>query len=517
MRCIFRIKMLRRTYCASCIGVDSITVTIEVDVTQGISFYLVGLPDSAVRESQQRITTALKAVGAKIPGKRIVVNMAPADIRKEGSSFDLAIAVGILAATDQYLFNSLDNFIIMGELALDGSLRPVKGVLPVAVHARRSGFRGCIFPAESAREAAEIDGIDIYGVRHLEDVISILSGESRVEPMERVRVAAAARAAEDLPDFGDILGQESAKRALEIAAAGNHNILLCGTPGSGKTIMAKATAGILPEMTRDESLETSKIYSVAGKSNPGGGLMRERPFRSPHHSSSACAIAGGGTNSVPGEISLAHNGILYLDEIAEFPRHVLDLLRQPMEERVVHVSRLRQKLVYPANFMLMASMNPCPCGFYGQPGDRCTCTPFAVSRYLSKISGPLMDRIDMHIDVQPVTAESLTGESRAESSSAIRERVEAARRVQHERFSGEYDTNAQIPVRDMKKYCHTGPAETRLLTTAISRLNLSARSYSRILKVARTIADLDSSQNITVAHLAEAIQYRGASLRRNED
>lgn len=501
--------MLRRAFCATCIGVDAITVTVEVDVSPGISFFLVGLPDSAVRESQQRIGTALHTVGAKLPGKKIVINMAPADLKKEGSSFDLAIAMGILAASDQYLFNTLEDYVILGELALDGTIRQVKGALPIAVHAKEEGFRGCIFPVGSAKEALEMDGIEIYGVTHIEEVISILSGEGSVEPMRPQAENAKPGSMFNIPDFKEIRGQESAKRGLEIAAAGSHHLIMSGPPGSGKTFMARALAGILPKMTSAESVETSKIYSVAGKSCSNGGLIKERPFRSPHHSASLYAITGGGVTSMPGEISLAHNGVLYLDEIPEFPRSVLEVLRQPMEEREISISRLKYKLTYPANFMLIASMNPCPCGFYGQPGDRCTCGAAQVARYRSKISGPLMDRIDLQIEVQPVPAERLTGEDGSESSSKIRERVEAARMIQNKRFMGEYNTNAQIPAGDLKKYCKIGRNETQFLCAAISKLNLSARAYSRILKVARTIADLDGGDFISLSHLSEALLYRG--------
>jgi len=362
--------MLCRTYCGACIGVEVISVTIEVSVTPGISFFLVGLPDSAVKESQQRITTALNSIGARIPGKKIVINMAPADFRKEGSSFDLAIAVGILAASGQYSFPSLNNYLIMGELALDGSLRKVSGMLPVALHAKKEGFKGCLIPYESAFETVEIEGISIYAARNLADVISILEERGEILPfIPQTETSDNSRPIGDIPDFCDIKGQEFAKRGLEIAAAGGHNILLCGGPGSGKSMMAKAFAGILPPMNNEEALETSVIYSIAGISNQSGGLIRERPFRSPHHSSSMTAIVGGGVKALPGEISLSHNGVLYLDELSEFPRHILEILRQPLEDKSVTISRQRYKLTYPCNFMLVASMNPCPCGYYGQPGD----------------------------------------------------------------------------------------------------------------------------------------------------
>ncbi len=382
--------MLCKTYCSFCVGVDAVTVTIEVDVSQGISFFLVGLPDSAVRESQQRISTALHSIGCRLPGKRIVINMAPADLKKEGSSFDLAIAIGILAASEQHCFVNLKEYIILGELALDGSIRPVAGALPITLHAKDEGFKFCIFPIESAYEAAEIDGIEVYGVSTLSEVISVLSGEGKIEPIisngypeENCLI--------NVPDFADIKGQESAKRGLEIAAAGGHNILLIGPPGSGKSYMAKALAGILPLMNRNESVETSKIYSVAGRGGAFRGLLRERPFRSPHHSSSLYAITGGGASATPGEISLAHNGVLYLDEIPEFSRSVLEVLRQPLEDREISISRLKSKYTYPCNFMLVASMNPCPCGYYGQPDNRCNCAPYIVNRYISRISGPLLE------------------------------------------------------------------------------------------------------------------------------
>ncbi len=503
--------MLCRTYCSFCLGINAVTVTIEVDVSQGISFFLVGLPDNAVRESQQRISTALHTIGARIPGKKIVVNMAPADLKKEGSSFDLAIAVGIIAASGQFSFPSLESYMILGELALDGTIRPVPGALPIALHAKDEGFKCCVFPLESAFEAAEIDGIEVYGAERLADVISILLGEGRIEPV-RPRKDFCDSANDKLlkvPDFADIKGQESAKRGLEIAAAGGHNLLMIGPPGSGKSYMAKALAGILPSMDRNESLETSKIYSVAGKGNSFKGLIRERPFRSPHHSSSLYAITGGGSFASPGEISLAHNGVLYLDEIPEFSRSVLEVLRQPLEDREISISRLKYKFTYPCNVMLVASMNPCPCGYFGQSDGRCTCTPYLVNRYLSRISGPLLDRIDIRIEVNPIPGERLLSDERCESSASIKERVEAARSIQMERFNGRISTNSQMNTADIRKYCHLGPTEQKLLAAAISKLNLSARGYNKILKVARTIADFDRSDLITTTHLAEAIQYRG--------
>lgn len=510
--------MLSKTYCGACIGVDAFTVTIEVDVTPGISFYLVGLPDIAVKESQQRIGTALQTIECRIPGKKIVINMAPADIKKEGSSFDLAIAIGIVAASGQHIFPDLENFLILGELALDGSIRPVAGSLPIIEHALKEGFKACILPMDSAVEAAEIYGIDIFGAKNIEEVISILMHDGIVEPLKPIEnVNFQNEILKEYEfDFSDIKGQYAVKRALEIAAAGGHNVIMIGPPGAGKSFLAKAIPSILPPMNSSESIETSKIYSVLG-SGLRKGLIKERPFRAPHHSSSIYAITGGGPHSKPGEISLAHNGVLYLDEIPEFSKNVLEVLRQPLEDREIAISRLKQKIVYPANFMLIASMNPCPCGFFGQPNDRCTCTGYQINRYMSKLSGPLLDRIDIQVEVNNIDSETLMGNTESEPSAVIRERVTMARRVQKERFEKEGESslniNAQMSVRQINRYCAIGPSEKKLLAGVITKLNLSARAYSRILKVARTIADLESAQKITLEHLSEAIQYRSLDRR----
>jgi len=502
--------MLCKTYCGACVGVEVIGVTVEVSVSQGINFFLVGLPDSAVKESQQRITTALASVGGRIPGKRVVINMAPADLRKEGSSFDLAIAVGILAASEQYEFPALGSYFIMGELALDGTLRKVSGALPMTLYAKTMGFKGCIFPHESALEGTGVDGISMYAANNLAEVISILKEEGRIEPLRKEEIDISVKSfIADIPDFCDVKGQEFARRGLEIAAAGGHNILLCGGPGSGKSLMAKAFAGILPPLSCDETLSTSIIYSIAGMLNSGEGLIKVRPFRSPHHSSSMVAVVGGGARAMPGEISLSHNGVLYLDELPEFPRHILENLRQPLEDKVVTISRQRYKLTYPCNFMLVASMNPCPCGYYGQPGDRCRCTPHAIFKYLSRISGPLLDRMDMHIEVTPVPESLLLSDTRSEESRSIRERVCIAREIQQKRYGAKFNSNAMIGAAELGAYCKIGDNEKKFLATVIKKFNLSARAYARILKVSRTIADMESSDFISLKHLSEAVLYRG--------
>ncbi|HQQ95438.1 MAG TPA: YifB family Mg chelatase-like AAA ATPase [Bacteroidia bacterium] len=504
--------MLVKTYGYAVQGISATKVTVEVNVGSGINFFIVGLPDSAVKESQHRIKTALNHHGYKIPGKTVTVNMAPADIRKEGSAYDLSIGLGILAASEQIRTEDLDQYVIMGELALDGELRAIKGALPIALKAKADGFKNLILPEMNAQEAAVVDGLNVFYASNILDVIKHFDGSESL-PQSHVDVVSAFEKDFNTSefDFADVKGQENIKRALEIAAAGGHNVILIGPPGAGKTMLSKRLPGILPPLTLEEALETTKIHSVAGKTGKGSaGLITRRPFRSPHHTISDIALVGGGNQPQPGEISLAHNGVLFLDELPEFKRSVLEVMRQPIEDRVVNISRAKFSVEYPAGFMLVASMNPCPCGYYNHPEKDCVCAPGIVQKYLNKISGPLLDRIDLHIEVTPVPFSELSRQKNGENSASIRERVIKARSIQNKRYQNEANVhcNAQMRTKDLKTYCGLDESGSQLLKNAMERLGLSARAYDRILKVARTIADLDHSGNIETTHLAEAIQYR---------
>ncbi len=501
--------MLVKTFGCAIIGINAIIVTIEVNSEKGIQFFLVGLPDNAVKESQQRIVASFSNLGYKFPRKRLTINMAPADIRKVGSAYDLPLAIAVMAVSEQVDGSMLDRYVIMGELSLDGALNPIRGVLSMAIQAKQDGFKGIIIPKENAREAAVVDGLEVIGAESLKEVVDFLNGERMIHP-EVIDMENLAVEDESIADFQDVKGQESLKRALEIAAAGSHNVLLIGSPGSGKTMLAKRLPSILPPLTLEEALETTKIHSVAGLMGKNKTLITTRPFRSPHHSISDAGLCGGGSFPQPGEISLASNGVLFLDEIPEIQRHTLEILRQPMEDGEITISRARMSVRFPANFMLVAAMNPCPCGYYNNPDRECVCKPGEVQKYLSKISGPLMDRIDIHLEVMPVPYEDLADSRRGEPSAEIRKRVIQARKIQELRFRDfpNVHANAQMTTKLLQQYCVLDQRSQDALRNAMRRLGLSARAYDRILKVARTIADLDGSEQISHDHLSEAINYR---------
>ena len=503
--------MFTRVYSSAVVGINALTVEVEVNVSPGIGMYLVGLPDSAVKESQERVRSAFENSGLRMIGKKIVVNLAPADLKKEGSSLDLPIAVAILTASEQVRSEGIGSWVMAGELSLDGTVKPIKGALPMALEALARNFRGVILPNENADEAAVVEGLEVIGVGTLREAVDFLNGQLPIEPRKvATHTLFEERANRYAEDFADVKGQEYVKRALEVAAAGGHNIVMIGAPGSGKTMLARRMPTIMPPLSLEEALETTKIHSVAGKLGSEKGLLTKRPFRAPHHLASAVAMVGGGSNPQPGEISLAHNGILFLDELPEFGRSILEVMRQPLEDKVVTVARAKYSVAYPANFMLVASMNPCPCGYYNHPTKECCCTRHAVERYINKISGPLMDRIDIQIEVTPVEYSQMNDTTPAEPSSAVRERVVAAREVQRRRFEGIEGvfTNAMMNSAMLQEFCPLDAQCTALLTRAMERLSLSARAHNRIVKVARTIADLEGSEQITSAHIAEAIGYR---------